>query len=79
MLKEENTVNKLSQKVDDLLTRYADDGEFSKFFEEDFKKNFWSKNTIETKELLYAYVQKCYDEYQNKEEYTKIIDKIDEV
>jgi len=53
------------------------DGEFSKFFEEDFRKTFGQKNTIETKELLYAYVQKCYDEYQNEEEYTKIIDKIE--
>ncbi|WP_024953653.1 hypothetical protein [Sulfurospirillum arcachonense] len=55
------------------------DEEFSKFFEEDFKETFGHKNNIETKELLWAYVQKSYDEYLNKKEYKKIADKIDEV
>jgi len=55
------------------------DEEFSKFFENDFKDTFGKKNTLETKELLYAYVQKSYDEYISKQEYKKMIDKIDEV
>ena len=55
------------------------DEEFSKFFENDFKDTFGEKNTLETKELLYAYVQKSYDEYISKQEYKKIVDKIDNV
>ena len=55
------------------------DEEFSKFFEEEFKETFGEKSTIETKELLYAYVQKSYDEYLSKIEYRKILDKIEEV
>ncbi len=55
------------------------DEEFSKFFESQFKETFGEKGTIETKELLYAYVQKSYDEYLNKIEYKKLIDKIEAV
>lgn len=55
------------------------DDEFSKFFEEDFKKTFGAKNTIETKELLWAYVQKSYDEYLDKQEYEEMVNNIDEV
>jgi len=44
-----------------------------------FKATFGEKNTIETKELLYAYVQKSYDEYLNKIEYKKLIAKIEEI
>jgi hypothetical protein len=55
------------------------DTEFAKFFEKDFKSTFGEKNTIETKELLYAYVQKSYDEYLNKIEYKQLIDKIEKV
>ncbi len=55
------------------------DEDFAKFFEKDFKATFGEKNTIETKELLYAYVQKSYDEYLNKIEYKQLIDKIEEI
>jgi len=55
------------------------DDEFAKFFEEDFKATFGEKNTIEAKELLYAYVQKSYDEYLSKIEYKKLIAKIEEI
>jgi hypothetical protein len=55
------------------------DEEFAKFFETEFKETFGEKSTIETKELLYAYVQKSYDEYLSKQEYIKIVNKIDEV
>ena len=52
--------------------------EFSKYFEEELKEDFGQKTTIETKELLYAYVQKCYDEFVNKQEYKKITNRVDE-
>lgn len=55
------------------------DEEFAKFFEEDFRATFGEKNSVDTKELLYAYVQKCYDEYQNKEEIEKLLRKIEKV
>lgn len=55
------------------------DEDFSKYFEANFKEIFGEKTTIETKELLYAFVQKSYDEYLNKKEYKKLIDKIKEV
>ncbi len=53
------------------------DVEFSKFFAREFKETFGGKSTIETKELLYAFVQKSHDEYQSRQEYKKIVDKID--
>lgn len=55
------------------------DEDFSKYFEKSFKEIFGDKTNIETKELLYAFVQKSYDEYLNIKEYKKLIDKIDEV
>ena len=55
------------------------DEEFSEFFETNFKEIFGEKTNIETKELLYAFVQKNYDEYLNKIEYKKLIEKIEEV
>ena len=51
--------------------------EFSKYFEEEFRDDFGQKTTIDTKELLYAYVQKCYEKFISKEEYKKISDRID--
>ncbi len=53
--------------------------EFSKYFEEEFQDTFGQKTTIETKELLYAYAQKCYDEFEKKKEEKKLSDRIDEV
>jgi len=50
-----------------------------KSFEVSFKETFGDKTNIEKKELLYAFVQKSYDEYLNKIEYRKLIAKIDEV
>jgi len=55
------------------------DEDFAKFFEEDFRDTFGEKSTIETKELLYAYVQKSYDEYLNEIEYKKLIEKIENI
>ncbi len=53
--------------------------EFAKFFEEDFKETFDQKSSIETKELLYAYVQKSYDEFISKKEYNKMLKKINNI
>jgi len=53
------------------------DDEFSKFFEKDFVETFSHKKNIEIKELLWAYVQKSYEEYQDKKEIEVIIDKIE--
>ena len=55
------------------------DDDFSQFFEKNFKETFGDKTNIETKELLYAFVQKSYDEYLSKIEYKKIIDKIEQI
>ncbi|MCF6173939.1 MAG: hypothetical protein L3J44_09210 [Campylobacteraceae bacterium] len=55
------------------------DGEFYDFFTQDFDKMFKDKRNIEIKELLRAYVQKSYDEYQNKLEINKVFERIDEV
>jgi hypothetical protein len=55
------------------------DEEFAKFFEKDFRTTFGEKTNIDTKELLYAYVQKCYDEYMDKEEIKNLLQKIDKV
>lgn len=55
------------------------DEEFSQFFEANFRETFGEKTNIETKELLYAFVQKSYDEYLTKKEYKILIDKIEEV
>jgi len=54
------------------------DDDFAMFFEKEFKLTFGEKQNIETKELLYAYVQKSYDEYLNRQEYKKMVDKIEE-
>jgi len=50
---------------------------FAKFFEKDFKDTFDEKNSIDTKELLCAYVKKSYDEYQNRQEYKTMVENIE--
>jgi len=55
------------------------DAEFAKFFEANFQEIFGDKTNIETKDLLYAYVQKTYEEYLNKIEYKKLITKLEKV
>ncbi|DAB33918.1 MAG: hypothetical protein PWQ42_933 [Sulfurospirillum sp.] len=53
------------------------DGEFAEYFEKHFKETFLEGRKVETKELLWAYVQKCYDEYLNNLEIKKIYDKLE--
>ncbi|WP_458699643.1 hypothetical protein ACKGJI_07360 [Sulfurospirillum sp. 1307] len=55
------------------------DDDFAKFFEKDFKSTFGEKTGIDTKELLYAYVQKCYDEYLSKKEMKSLLEKMEEI
>lgn len=55
------------------------DGDFAKFFEKDFKESVGAKKNVETKDLLWAFVQKSHNEYLNKIEYKKLIEKIEEV
>lgn len=55
------------------------DGEFAQYFEEHFKSAFGNISKIETKELLWAYVQKCYDEYLSEIEIKKIFEKLDKI
>lgn len=55
------------------------DGEFSEYFEKCFKETFGSHKNIETKDLLWAYVQKCYDEYLSNIELEKLVEKIEKV
>lgn len=55
------------------------DGEFAQYFEESFKESFGESANIEVKELLWAYVQKCYDEYLNTSEVKKLLDEIENI
>ncbi|MFK5882449.1 MAG: hypothetical protein QM482_09575 [Sulfurospirillum sp.] len=55
------------------------DEDFYDFFIEDFKKTFGDKKSIEVKELLRAYVQKSYNEYQDREKIKLLLDSIDGV
>ncbi len=50
---------------------------FYDFFIEDFKRVFNDKKNIEVKELLRAYVQKSYDEYQDKQKIKHLLESID--
>ncbi len=50
---------------------------FYDFFIEDFKKVFDDKKSIEVRELLRAYVQKSYDEYQDREKIKQLYESIE--
>jgi len=53
------------------------DDDFYDFFIDDFRKIFEDKRNIEIKELLRAYVQKSYDEYQDNKKIKQLIESID--
>ncbi len=55
------------------------EGAFAQKFEEDFKTKFNAKSTIEPKELLFAYVGKCYDNFMLETQIETLINKIDNV
>lgn len=55
------------------------EGAFAVQFEEDFKEKFKGKSTIDPKELLFAYVGKCYDNFMLEQEIATLITKIDNI
>lgn len=55
------------------------EGEFAQQFESDFKEKFKGKNTIDPKELLFAYVGKCYDNFLIEQEIHRLVVKMDEL
>ena len=54
------------------------EGAFAEQFEADFKEKFKGRSTIEPKEILFAYVGKCYDNFLMEDELQKLIQKIEE-
>ena len=55
------------------------EGAFAKKFEADFKEKFKDRNTIDPKDLLFAYVGKCYDNFLLEDEIKNLIHKIEEI
>ena len=55
------------------------EGAFAEQFEADFKEKFKGKSTIDPKELLFAYVGKCYDNFMIEQEITALIKKMDKI
>ena len=55
------------------------EGAFAEQFETDFKEKFKGRSTIEPKEILFAYVGKCYDNFLMEDEMQKLIQKLEEV
>lgn len=55
------------------------EGEFALKFEADFKEQFKGRSTIDPKELLFAYVGKCYDNFTLEQEITKMLHKVEEL
>jgi len=53
------------------------DDDFYDFFVEKFREDFPDKRNIEVKELLRAYVQKCYDEYKDSKKIKQLLESID--
>ena len=55
------------------------EGAFAEQFEADFEAKFKGKSTLDPKELLFAYVGKCYDNYILEQEITALLTKLDEI
>ena len=55
------------------------DDDFYDFFINDFKKIFDDKRNIEIKELLRAFVQKSYDNYQDSKKIKQLLESIDKL
>lgn len=52
------------------------DEDFANFLESDLKEFLNSNDTLDSKNLLTAYVQKCYEVYNQTQDVTKLILKI---
>ncbi len=55
------------------------EGDFALKFEADFKEQFKGRSSIDPKDLLMAYVGKCYDNFVLEQEITALVTKIEEV
>lgn len=53
------------------------EGAFAEQFEADFKEKFKGRSTIDPKEILFAYVGKCYDNFLLEEEIRQLIQRIE--
>ena len=53
------------------------EGAFAEQFEAEFKDKFKGRSTIEPKEILFAYVGKCYDNFLIEEEIKQLTQKVD--
>lgn len=54
------------------------DDDFAKFFESDLAKFLNENNALGTKDLLTAYVQKCYEQYQQTKSINELSLKVTE-
>jgi hypothetical protein len=71
-------MSKLSLQVGSKEFDISLDGDFYEYFKGDFNHSFKDKKNIDIKELLQAFVQKSYNEYQDKlklEEISKKLEK----
>jgi len=72
-------MSKLSLQVGSKDFDISLDGDFYEYFKEDFNLVFKDKKNIEAKELLQAFVQKSYNEYQDKLKLEEITKKLEEI
>ncbi len=72
-------MSKLSIQVGSKDFDISLDGDFYEYFKEDFSRVFKDKKNIEAKELLQAFVQKSYNEYQDKLRLEEIAKKLEEI
>ncbi len=72
-------MSKLSLQVGSKDFDISLDGDFYEYFKEDFSRVFKDKKNIEAKELLQAFVQKSYNEYQDKLRLEEIAKKLEEI
>jgi hypothetical protein len=71
-------MSKLSLQVGSKEFDISLDGDFYEYFKEDFNLAFKDKKNIDIKELLQAFVQKSYNEYQDKLKIEEISKKLEE-
>jgi len=55
------------------------EGAFALHFEEEFKAQFKGKSTLDPKDVLFAYVGKCYEHFMLDKEIKELNQKIDSV
>jgi hypothetical protein len=55
------------------------EGDFALKFEADFREQFKGRSTIDPKDLLFAYVGKCYDNFMLEQEISQLLRKMEEV